>query len=65
MNNLLQVSKTSDIAVFTINNPPVNALSDELRESIRETFERIENDESGHNSPVPKSIDQVVSIYKT
>jgi len=27
MSNLIQVSKDHDIAVITINNPPVNALS--------------------------------------
>jgi 3-hydroxyacyl-CoA dehydrogenase len=46
MSELVQVSNVNGIAVVGINNPPVNALSDEVREAIREAFEQLANDAS-------------------
>ena len=38
------VTKDSDIGIITINNPPVNALSPEVPEAIREAVEQVERD---------------------
>lgn len=46
MSNPVQITKDNEVAILTINNPPVNALSDEVREEIREAFEQIEKDNS-------------------
>jgi 3-hydroxyacyl-CoA dehydrogenase len=43
--NLVQVTRDSDIAVITIDNPPVNALSPGVPEGIAEALERIANDD--------------------
>src|SRR5260370_7926663 len=45
MSNLVQVTKNNDIAVITINNPPVNALSPGVPEGICEAIETIDKDE--------------------
>jgi 3-hydroxyacyl-CoA dehydrogenase len=44
MSDLVQLTKDSDIAVITINNPPVNALSPGVPEGISEALEKIEKD---------------------
>src|ERR1700735_3237080 len=44
MSNLVQFAKDNGIAVITINNPPVNALSPGVPEGISEAIERISND---------------------
>jgi len=44
INNLVQVSKDGDIAVITIDNPPVNALSSAVREGIALAIEIIAAD---------------------
>jgi len=44
MSDLVQVTKIGDIAVITINNPPVNALSPGVPEGIADAIERIGND---------------------
>src|SRR5690242_11391062 len=44
MNDLVQLTKDSDIAVITINNPPVNALSPGIPEGISEALEKIGKD---------------------
>ena len=44
MSNLVQYSIENGIAILTINNPPVNALSGEERDAIRAAFERAEKD---------------------
>jgi 3-hydroxyacyl-CoA dehydrogenase len=44
MNELVQLSKAGDIAVITINNPPVNALSPGVPEGIGGAIEQIEKD---------------------
>lgn len=46
MSDLIQLSKHNDIAVITINNPPVNALSPGVPEGIAEAIEQIEKDDS-------------------
>lgn len=43
-NNLVQVSKEDEIAVITIDNPPVNALSTGVREGIAEAIESMTTD---------------------
>lgn len=44
MSDLVQLTKDSDIAIITINNPPVNALSPGVPEGISEALERIGKD---------------------
>src|SRR5215471_7564878 len=46
MSNLVQLSKDNDVAVITINNPPVNALSPGVPEGISEAIEQISKDSS-------------------
>ena len=44
MSDLVQLTKDSDVAVITINNPPVNALSPGVPEGISEALEKIGKD---------------------
>jgi len=44
MSDLVQLTKNGDIAVITINNPPVNALSPGVPEGIGEAIEQISKD---------------------
>ena len=44
MSDLVQVTKDGDIAIITINNPPVNALSPGVPEGIAEAIEQIGKD---------------------
>ncbi len=44
MNDLVQLTKENDIAVITINNPPVNALSPGVPEGISEALDQIAQD---------------------
>jgi 3-hydroxyacyl-CoA dehydrogenase len=44
MTDLIQLRKENDIAVITINNPPVNALSPGVPEGISEALDRIAHD---------------------
>src|SRR6202789_1256038 len=44
MSDLVQFAKDNEIAVITINNPPVNALSPGVPEGMSEAIERISND---------------------
>jgi 3-hydroxyacyl-CoA dehydrogenase len=46
MSDLVQFTKNSGIAVITINNPPVNALSPGVPEGICEAIETIDKDDS-------------------
>ena len=46
MSNLVQVTKNNDIAIITINNPPVNALGPGVPEGICEAIETIDKDDS-------------------
>ena len=46
MSDLVQLSKDNDIAIITINNPPVNALSPGVPEGISEAIEQIHTDAS-------------------
>ena len=46
MSELVQLTKTGDIALITINNPPVNALSPGVPEGIGEAIEQIGRDDS-------------------
>jgi 3-hydroxyacyl-CoA dehydrogenase len=46
MTELVQLTKDSDIAIITINNPPVNALSPGVPEGISEALDRIAQDAS-------------------
>jgi 3-hydroxyacyl-CoA dehydrogenase len=46
MSDLVQVTKLDDIAVITINNPPVNALSPGVPEGISEALDQIAADDS-------------------
>src|ERR1700722_293278 len=44
MSDLVQVTKNGDIAIITINNPPVNALSPGVPEGIGEAIDQIAKD---------------------
>ena len=46
MTDLVQLTKDNDIAIVTINNPPVNALSPGVPEGISEALDRIAQDDS-------------------
>jgi 3-hydroxyacyl-CoA dehydrogenase len=46
MSDLVQLAKDNDIAVITINNPPVNALSLGVPEGIAAAIQQIEKDDS-------------------
>jgi 3-hydroxyacyl-CoA dehydrogenase len=46
LSNLVQLTKDQDIAIITINNPPVNALSPGVPEGIATAIEQIGNDSS-------------------
>jgi 3-hydroxyacyl-CoA dehydrogenase len=46
MSKFIEISKDNGIAVITINNPPVNALSDATLQSLREAVEQVDNDSS-------------------
>jgi len=46
MNGLIQFTKSDDVAIITINNPPVNALSPGVPEGIAEAIDRFEMDDS-------------------
>jgi 3-hydroxyacyl-CoA dehydrogenase len=46
MSNLVEVTKNNSIAVITINNPPVNALSPGVPEGIIQAIENIDKDDS-------------------
>src|ERR1700693_4587018 len=46
MSDLVQLTKQNDIAVITINNPPVNALSPGVPEGISEALDQIEKDDT-------------------
>src|ERR1700686_2923722 len=46
MTDLVQLTKHNDIAVITINNPPVNALSPGVPEGISEALDQIAQDDS-------------------
>ena len=46
MSDLVQLTKQKDIAVITINNPPVNALSPGVPEGISEALDQIEKDDA-------------------
>jgi 3-hydroxyacyl-CoA dehydrogenase len=44
MSDLVQLTKDNDIAIITVNNPPVNALSPGVPEGIQEAIEQIDKD---------------------
>ncbi|HKW61650.1 MAG TPA: 3-hydroxyacyl-CoA dehydrogenase NAD-binding domain-containing protein [Candidatus Acidoferrum sp.] len=44
MNNLVQFTKSGNIGVITINNPPVNALSPGVPEGISKAIDELQND---------------------
>ena len=46
MNDLIQLTKDGDIAIITINNPPVNAISPGVPEGISEAIDQIDRDSS-------------------
>src|SRR6202166_4836252 len=46
MSDLVQLTKQNDIAVITINNPPVNALRPGVPEGISEALDQIEKDDA-------------------
>ena len=46
MSDLVQLTKQNDIAVITINNPPVNALSPGVPEGVAEAINQINKDDS-------------------
>ena len=46
MSDLVQLSKDNDIAIITINNPPVNALSPGVPEGISDAIDKIAKDSS-------------------
>jgi 3-hydroxyacyl-CoA dehydrogenase len=45
MDDLVQLTRDKDIAIITINNPPVNALSPAVAQGIAQAIERVGNDE--------------------
>jgi len=48
MSVLVQLTKEDSIAIISINNPPVNALSPGVPEGVAETIDQINKDESVH-----------------
>src|SRR5467141_576798 len=46
MSDLVQLTRDNGIAIITINNPPVNALSPGVPEGIAEAFEQIDHDDT-------------------
>ena len=44
MSDLVQLTKDNDIAIITVNNPPVNALSPGVPEGISEAIEQVDKD---------------------
>src|SRR5215469_3207796 len=52
MSDLVQLTRQDGVAVITINNPPVNALSPGVPEGIGEALEQIEKDASVHAAVV-------------
>jgi len=46
MSDLIQLTKDCDIAIITINNPPVNAISPGVPEGIFEAIDQISKDAS-------------------
>jgi 3-hydroxyacyl-CoA dehydrogenase len=46
MSDLVQLTKDKDVAIITINNPPVNALSPGVPEGIAEAIEQVHHDAS-------------------
>src|SRR6266404_3257944 len=46
MSDLVQLTKDNDIAIITVNNPPVNALSPGVPEGIADAIEKIDKDSS-------------------
>ncbi|MGD9720986.1 MAG: 3-hydroxyacyl-CoA dehydrogenase NAD-binding domain-containing protein [Pirellulales bacterium] len=46
MSDLVSLTKDGDVAIITINNPPVNALSPGVPEGIRESVQAAEKDDS-------------------
>jgi 3-hydroxyacyl-CoA dehydrogenase len=46
MNDLVRLAKDKDVAVITINNPPVNALSPGVPEGISEALDQIAHDDN-------------------
>src|SRR6185312_6405920 len=51
MSDLVYLSKDNDIAIITINNPPVNALSPGVPEGIAEAIDKV-NSDAGVNAAV-------------
>jgi 3-hydroxyacyl-CoA dehydrogenase len=48
MSDLVQLTRDGDVAIITINNPPVNALSPGVPQGISEAIEQIGKDDSVH-----------------
>jgi 3-hydroxyacyl-CoA dehydrogenase len=46
MSDLIQLSRDNDVAIITINNPPVNALSPGVPQGISDAIDQIEKDSS-------------------
>src|ERR1035437_10396648 len=46
MSDLVQLMKDKDVAIITINNPPVNALGPGVSEAISQAIKEITQDES-------------------
>src|SRR6516225_7089269 len=46
MSDLVQLTKDNDIAIITVNNPPVNALSPGVPEGISDAIDKIAKDDS-------------------
>jgi 3-hydroxyacyl-CoA dehydrogenase len=52
MSDLVHVTRQDDVAVITINNPPVNALSPGVPEGIAQAVEQVQNDAAVHAAVV-------------
>ena len=46
MDDVVQLAKDKDVAIITINNPPVNALSPDVAKGIAQAIERVSNDDA-------------------
>jgi hypothetical protein len=54
MADLVQLTKDKDIAIITIDNPPVNALSPSVTEGISEALDQIAKDASAFRMASPQ-----------
>src|SRR3954453_787359 len=56
MSDLIQLTKDGDIAIITINNPPVNAISPGVPEGISEAIDQINSDQIKEGGAVTAAV---------